>query len=123
MRFSCAAREAVPKSRPKDMPKVVIESLDSPSATVTIDAKDGGQLVDLCDENPTPVPFSCRSASCGTCRVDVLEGMDQLMAPEDEELDILDVFGDDPKKRRLACQAKMKAGLGLLRIRPVPVDV
>jgi ferredoxin len=104
------------------MPKVVISSLESP-AIVTIDAADGGQLVDLCDENATPVPFSCRSASCGTCRVDVLEGMEQLMAPEDEELDILDVFGDDPKKRRLACQAKMRPGLGLLRIRPVPVDV
>lgn len=105
------------------MPKVVIESLESPSGTVTIDAKDGGQLVDLCDENSTPVPFSCRSASCGTCRVDVLEGGDQLMPPADEELDILDVFGDDPKKRRLACQAQMKPGLGLLRIRPVPADV
>ncbi len=105
------------------MPKVVIESPESPSKTVTLDANDGGPLVDLCDENATPVPFSCRSASCGTCRVDVLEGMDQLLAAEDEELDILDVFGDDPKKRRLACQAKMRPGTGLLRIRPVPADV
>jgi 2Fe-2S ferredoxin len=105
------------------MPKVVIESLEGPSKTVTIDATKGGALVDLCDENPTPVPFSCRSASCGTCRIDVLEGSDQLLPPKDEELDILDVFGDDPKKRRLACQAEMRPGLTLLRVRPVPVDV
>ena len=105
------------------MPKVVIESQEPAVAPVIIEAKDGGQLVDLCDDNATPVPFSCRSASCGTCRVDVLEGGDQLMPPEDEELDILDVFGDNPKSRRLACQAKMRPGLGLLRIRPVPADV
>ena len=103
------------------MSRVLIESEDAP--VMTVDAPDGGALVDLCDDNATPVPFSCRSASCGTCRVIVLEGADQLLPPEDEELDILDIFGDDPKVRRLACQAKMRPGLGVVRIRPVPQDV
>ena len=103
------------------MSRILIESDDAPVQTV--DAPDGGALVDLCDDNATAVPFSCRSASCGTCRVIVLEGGDQLLPPEDEELDILDIFGDDPKVRRLACQAKMRPGLGVVRIRPVPQDV
>jgi 2Fe-2S ferredoxin len=99
------------------MPTVIIESREAP--TLEVSAPEGGSLADLCDKHDAAVPFSCRGASCGTCRIDVLEGMQELTEPEDEELDILDIFGDKPEKRRLACQAKMKPGAGLLRIRPV----
>jgi 2Fe-2S ferredoxin len=102
------------------MPKVVIETGGAP---FSVDAPKGGALVDLCDDNDAPVPFSCKSASCGTCRIDVLEGGAELLPPQDEELDILDIFGDDPKSRRLACQAQMRPGMGVLRIRPVPQDL
>jgi ferredoxin len=98
------------------VPLVVFESpLGSP---FEVSLPDGGPLVDLCDEVSAPVPFSCRSASCGTCRVDVLEGAELLEPPADEELDVLDAFGDDPRRRRLACQARLKSGPGRLRIRP-----
>ncbi len=96
---------------------VHFEATDAPA--VDADAAAGTALVDLCDENNAPVPFSCRSASCGTCRIDVLEGATLLEPPRDEELDILDIFGDDPKKRRLACQARVGSGEGLVRVRAV----
>jgi 2Fe-2S ferredoxin len=99
------------------MPHVVFESHGT--TRVETDAPDGARLVDLCDERQAPVPFSCRSASCGTCRIDVLEGAHLLEAPRDEELDVLDIFGDDPARRRLACQSRVKAGEGRLRVRPV----
>ena len=54
------------------MPLVVFESTEAP--TVEVDAPEGARVIDLCDERNAPVPFSCRSASCGTCRVDVLGG-------------------------------------------------
>jgi ferredoxin len=98
------------------MPLVLFESSEAPS--VEANAPAGTRLVDLCDERNAPVPFSCRSASCGTCRIDVLEGGDLLEPPRDEELDILDIFGDDPKQRRLACQARLAAGEGRVRVRP-----
>jgi ferredoxin len=75
-------------------------------------------LVDLCDERTAPVAFSCRSASCGTCRIEVLEGAELLEPPRDEELDVLDLFGDDPARCRLACQARVRPGAGRLRVRP-----
>jgi ferredoxin len=98
------------------MPLVVFESPET-GATVEVESPPGARIVDLCDERDAPVPFSCRSASCGTCRVDVLEGADLLEPPRDEELDVLDIFGDDPARRRLACQARLKAGTGRVRLR------
>jgi ferredoxin len=98
------------------MPVVVFEC---PHVSVLeVHAPGGTRVLDLCDEKSAGVPFSCRSASCGTCRVDVLEGADLLEAPADDELDILDLFGDDPTRCRLACQMRLKSGEGRLRLRP-----
>jgi len=90
----------------------------SPDGELEVDVPEGGSLVDVCDEYEAPVPFSCRSASCGTCRIDVLEGLDELEPPSDEEADVLRVFADPPT-RRLACSAKLRAGPGLIVVRPV----
>lgn len=69
--------------------------------------KPGTALVDVCDEHPeAEVPFSCRSASCGTCRVRVKEGMELLSKAQDDELDVLEVFGDG-KDVRLCCQIQL----------------
>ena len=82
----------------------------------------GGPVVDACDSSQADVPFSCRSASCGTCRVVVLEGGGFLTEAEDDELQVLDAFGVTPKEQRLACQAKVTSGAGLVRLRPVRDD-
>jgi len=100
------------------MTLVLFESAESDVPSIEVDAPQGAALVDLCDEHHAPVPFSCRSAVCGTCRIDVLEGADLLEPPLDEELDVLDMFADDPGHRRLACQARVRAGTGRLRVRP-----
>ncbi|HXN32787.1 MAG TPA: 2Fe-2S iron-sulfur cluster-binding protein [Polyangiaceae bacterium] len=97
------------------MPFVVFES--SNGVAIEADAPEGGRLVDLCDEHRAPVPFSCRSASCGTCRIDILEGSELLEPPRDDELEVLDLFGDDPARCRLACQARVRAGKGRVRVR------
>lgn len=99
------------------MPVVVFESPEGLPA-VEVDAPEGGRLVDLCDEGGAAVPFSCRSASCGTCRIDLLEGAELLEPPDDDELELLELFGDDPSRCRLACQARLRAGAGRLRVRP-----
>jgi hypothetical protein len=45
-----------------------------------------------------------------------------LEPPADDELDVLDIFGDDPSARRLACQARLRFGgrgdAVRLRVRP-----
>jgi 2Fe-2S ferredoxin len=100
------------------MPTVIFERLTSEHGEpLTVVVPDGGPLVDVCDDNAAPVPFSCKSASCGTCRCEIVEGESELLPPEDDELDILDIFGLSPPRHRLACQAKMKPGLATLRVR------
>ena len=99
----------------KHTTKVITES--NVGRIVEIDAPEGAALIDLCDEHKAPIPFSCRTASCGTCRVHVLEGADQLLPPAEDELDLLDVFNHKPPHIRLTCQAKLKPGATLVRVK------
>lgn len=97
------------------MPK--IEFLESPAGPAKVaDAPDGGSLVDISDDVLAPIPFSCRSASCATCHVQVLEGAELLEPPNPEELDLMDVVGG-PEGSRFACQVQLKPGPGLIRLR------
>jgi ferredoxin len=81
-----------------------------------VDVAEGGELVDICDHYFAPIPFSCRSASCGTCHIEVVEGAGFLEPPEEAEEELLDILAGDGTTR-LACQARVKAGAGLIRIR------
>lgn len=83
----------------------------------TAEVPEGGDLLDICDQVLAPVAFSCRSASCGTCHILVLSGAEHLDEPREDEEDLLDLL-DGPENSRLACQAKVKPGPGLVRLRP-----
>lgn len=82
-----------------------------------IEVPEGGEVVDICDHHFAPIPFSCRSASCGTCQVEVLEGEDLLEPPNEEEADLLPLLGG---KGRLACQARVRPHVqGVIRLKSV----
>ena len=51
------------------------------------------------------VPFSCSEGICGTCRIEVSEGQDNLSPINEKETDL----GAD-KSHRFACQCKLKQG-------------
>jgi ferredoxin len=100
---------------------VVFECPDAPPCAG--DARGGDRVVDLCDALGAEVPFSCRSASCGTCRIAVVEGGALLEPPGDDEAELLEIFGDDPAQFRLACQARLRRNAdGRLRLRVIPLD-
>ena len=82
-----------------------------------IEVPEGGEIVDICDESFAPIPFSCRSASCGTCQVEVLEGEELLEPMNLAEQDLIPLLGG---KGRLACQARVRAGAeGVVKLRSV----
>src|SRR5262245_34562228 len=76
----------------------------------------GARLIDVCDAAGAPVPFSCRSASCGTCRIDVIEGIELLERAAEDELEVLRLFACPPSQR-LACQARLRGASGIVRVR------
>lgn len=98
------------------MARVTFESSDG-ARKITAEAPEGAALADLCDDHAAPIPFSCRSASCATCHIEVLEGADALLPPEAEELDVLDAIGAAPPRFRLACCAKAKPGPAVVVVR------
>jgi ferredoxin len=81
------------------------------------DVPEGGRVLDICDDHPKAgIPFSCRGANCGTCRVEVLEG-DAFCAPASiDERDLLSRLGNRPRMR-LGCQLEIRAGAGRVRLR------
>jgi len=96
-----------------------IEFMDSRAGRAkTVEVEQGGALVDICDEHYAPVPFSCRSASCATCEIEVFEGMSLLEVPNPEEQELLEILAL-PSNRRLACQAVVKGDAGTIRLRAV----
>jgi 2Fe-2S ferredoxin len=101
-----------------NVPTIEFEASSAGRAKV-VDRPEGGDLLDICDEVRAPIPFSCRSASCATCEIKVLEGMDLFEPPNDEEADLLGILGK--KDHRIACQARIRSGSGVIRLRAVAV--
>lgn len=58
-------------------------------------------------------------ALCATCHVQVLEGLDELPPPGDEEMDMLDTLHDAGSDSRLACQLRINESMNgaVFRIR------
>jgi ferredoxin len=85
-----------------------------PASEATADP--GTALMDVCDAAAAPVAFSCRDANCGTCLVEVIEGLELLDPPSGVERQLLGVLGFGPS-HRLACRARIIADRGLVRVR------
>ena len=82
----------------------------------TVEVKNDGASVELPDgsllaelDGKCSILFACKTASCASCKVKVLEGMDNLEAPNELEEAGLATFATDPKER-LMCVCKIKSG-------------
>jgi ferredoxin len=68
------------------------------------DINDSAPIAEACEE--AGVPFACTEGVCGTCVIEVKEGMENLSAFTQEEEDFL----GEMENERLACQCKLKGG-------------
>lgn len=66
--------------------------------------EDGESIIEACEEQG--VPFACTEGVCGTCVIEVVDGMENLSPFTQEEKDFL----GEQDKERLACQCKMRGG-------------
>ena len=68
-----------------------------------LEVADGENIVEVIEE--AGVPIGCSNGVCGTCEVEVTEGMENLNERTEEEVD-LGMEGDN----RLGCQCIIKEG-------------
>lgn len=67
--------------------------------------QEGEGIAQKCED--AGIPFACTEGVCGTCVIEISEGMENLSEPTQEEKDFL---GDDTCGERLACQCKIMKG-------------
>jgi ferredoxin len=96
------------------MPRLTLEVPGA--APLEVNVPEGDRLLDLCDRIGATVAFSCRSADCGSCLVEAVDGADQLFPPSAREAATLRVLSA-PAGHRLACQVLMRPGAARLRLR------
>jgi ferredoxin len=82
-----------------------------------VDYPDGVSVLEACDRDiKAGVPFSCRHANCGICRLEVMEGI-ELCEPRTEWEDELLTYLKERETVRLGCQLRVGAGEGVVRLR------
>lgn len=81
------------------MAKIIFEAVGEEA-----ELSDGSEIQEICEE--AGVPFACTEGICGTCVIEVKEGMDNLSEFTEEEYDFFGAKGCE----RLACQCKINQG-------------
>ncbi len=87
------------------MPKVEITTDE-----LSIEVKDGYQLIDMCEDHDTSILFGCRDGACGACMVKVLEGAENISKMDDDEKDFLETMAAEPNER-LACKCSVSGDI------------
>ena len=81
------------------MAKIVFEDNDE-----EFELPDGSPITEVCEK--AGVPFACTEGVCGTCVVEVTEGMENLSEFNQAEADFL----GELDRERLACQCQIRSG-------------
>ncbi|MEN9654484.1 MAG: hypothetical protein RL235_596 [Chlamydiota bacterium] len=81
------------------MAKIVFED-----SSEEVELPDGAPIAEVCEQ--AGVPFACTEGVCGTCVIEVTEGMENLSSFNQAEADFL----GDLDRERLACQCCIQRG-------------
>ena len=74
------------------------------------EVEDGEPIKEACRE--MGVPFGCENGICGTCKITVDEGAENLNELNDKE----EAMDDRDETHRLACQAKIVSGTVTIKL-------
>jgi ferredoxin len=86
---------------------------------LAINVKPGATIQDIIEQAGSGLPFGCRDGECGTCVVEVLQGMEYLSERTAKEEKVLkEVEATNPAKNlRLSCQMKVAKPNGHVRLK------
>lgn len=79
----------------------------------TLEVEPNQNLAEICDEHPISLLFGCREASCGTCLIEVVRGIENLSPITADEQDLLEVLAPDNPHARLACQCVVMGDISI----------
>jgi ferredoxin, 2Fe-2S len=85
------------------MPKITVLPMNR-----SAEVESGELLLKAGEKAGVEMEAGCFNCFCGTCLVEVVAGMQNLDAPSDDELDVLDQWNKDPDHFRLSCCVKVK---------------
>ena len=81
----------------------------------TFEVPAGTSFLDFCQEHDAPHDFGCTVGSCGTCRLVIEAGAENVNPISDEEQETVEMSTDVPGAR-LGCQLTIQ---GDVAVRPV----
>ncbi len=71
-----------------------------------VEAPTSTRLSEVVEKSGADITFGCKSGTCGTCRIRIVEGSQNLTPPSREERDFLKKL-HRPDNERLACQCQV----------------
>lgn len=93
------------------MPKLKL-----PADKLELEVPVGGNFREAVQAGGGTILFGCEQGVCGTCLVNVEEGMENIDVKNEQEQQTLETFAAEPNQR-LTCQCQMK-GPGDVSIQP-----
>lgn len=89
-----------------------VEGADGKRTPIEVPEEINLNLMEVLKASDYPIEATCGGmALCATCYIEVVEGLDQLGGPTDQELDMLDTLPASNAQSRLACQIKVTPAL------------
>lgn len=96
-----------------------MHNVSFPEKNLVFKVDDNSILFDALDDQGEMLPHGCLSGSCGSCRIEIIEGSENLKEPSPIESDTINsikfnqkrVLGDeydDSVDIRLSCRARVK---------------
>ncbi|CBW26624.1 ferredoxin, root r-b2 [Halobacteriovorax marinus SJ] len=77
----------------------------------SVEVEDGKHLSEVLDATNSPILFGCRTGICGTCLIQVQEGMENTSAPCEDEREFLEIVAEGDSTMRLACKVKTSGNI------------
>jgi ferredoxin len=86
---------------------------------LAINVKPGSTIQDVVEASGSALPFGCRDGECGTCVVEIEQGMEFISPINDKEVKVIkeSCGGTCTDNTRLSCQMKIVKPNGVVRIK------
>lgn len=81
-------------------------------SNIECEASNGEAILDIALANGVDIEHACGGfCACTTCHCEIVEGLQNLESPDEDELERLELLSDRTPGSRLGCQSKVKGDI------------